>query len=65
MILFIVIGFALGTIVRKNADWVGERNKRIYGWLCNATGGQDFRMKSNWQFECDYSVDKRGNIIRP
>lgn len=64
MFVSLMIGFMLAAMVRST-EWMKERNKRIWGWFCEQTGGENFSMKGNWVFECEYTVDKRGKIIKP
>jgi hypothetical protein len=63
VLLSIPIGFALGSCMRRS-EWLKDRHKQVFGYWCEKSGGRNFRL-DGWYVHCEYTVDKKGNVIWP
>lgn len=63
MLLVFLLAFFLATQARKT-DWIKERDDQIWGYLCRATGGENFRM-DGWTAICEYPPSKKKEIVWP
>lgn len=63
LILAFVLSFAMASVFKNTSYW-RERQKQIYTWFCGARGGELIDY-SAWHFTCEFTVNKKGEIIRP